>query len=84
MKQLGLSVTKHTRTMIYRGQKVNIKTFGKGYYGRTLAYVILSDGVNYNEKEVEQTDMPCVYKISWTQEQRTTAGGVAKLNRLMN
>ena len=50
MKQLGLAATKHAKTMLHRGKNVSIETFGRGYYGRTLAYVILPDGSNYIQR----------------------------------
>ena len=83
MKRLGLLATKHAETMLYKGENVSIETFGKGYYGRTLAFVILSDGTNYNEQEVAD-GYACLYKyrghksreLSWTEWKR--------LNRLLD
>ncbi len=83
MKQLGLSATKHARTMIYRGQKVTIKTFGKGYYGRTLAYVIMPENINYNEKEVSD-GYACVYKYHGRKSSELPQAEFDKLNRLMS
>jgi len=83
MKPLGLSATRHTRTMLHRGQSVTIKTFGRGYYGRTLAYVILSDGMNYNEQEVAD-GYAVVYKYHGRKSREISQNEFDKLNGLMN
>jgi len=83
MKQLGLSATRHTRTMIHRGQSITIKTFGKGYYGRTLAYVILPNGINYNEKEVAD-GYAVVYTYHGQKSREISQNEFDKLNGLMD
>ena len=83
MKQLGLAATRHARTMLHGGQRVSIKTFGRGYYGRTLAFVILPSGVNYNEKEVAD-GYACVYKYHGHKSREISEVEFDKLNRLMD
>ncbi len=83
MKQLGLSATRHTRTMLHREQKVTIETFGRGYYGRTLAYVILPNGINYNEKEVAD-GYAVVYTYHGQKSREISQNEFSKLNSLMD
>ena len=83
MRVLGLSATKHAETMLYKGQDVTIKTFGKGYYGRTLAFIILPNGINYNEQEVAD-GYACVYKYRGHKSRDLSQAEFDKLNSLLN
>ena len=82
MRKLGLLATKHAKTMLYKGEKVTVVTKGKGYYGRTLAFIILPDGTNYNEKEVAD-GYACVYKWHGHKSRELSWGEFEKLERLM-
>ena len=82
MRKLGLLATKHAKTMLYKGEKVTVETNGKGYYGRTLAFIILPDGTNYNEKEVAD-GYACVYKWHGHKSRELSEGEFEKLERLM-
>ncbi len=82
MKRLGLLATKHAKTMLWVGEKVTVETFGKGYYHRTLAFVILPDGTNYNEKEVAD-GYACVYKYHGHKSREISWSEFSKLERLM-
>ena len=82
MRRLGLIATKHTRTMLYRGERVTVVTKGKGYYGRTLAVVILPNGTNYNEKEVAD-GYACVYKYKGHKSRELSEEEFEKLEKLM-
>ena len=82
MKVLGLAATKHAKTMLKKRQDVIIRTFGKGYYGRTLAFVILSNGVNYNEQEVAD-GYACVYKYRGRKSRELSQAEFDKLNFLL-
>ena len=83
MRVLGLAATEHAKTMLYKGQDVTIKTFGKGYYGRTLAFVILQNGINYNEQEVAD-GYACVYKYRGHKSKEMSQREFDKLNVLLN
>jgi len=83
MRYLGLLATKHAETMLYKGENVIIKTFGKGYYHRTLAYIILPDGTNYNEREVAD-GYACVYKYRGHKSRELPLKEYRKLLRLMD
>ena len=82
MRKLGLLATKHAKTMLFKGEKVTVVTKGKGYYGRTLAFIILPDGTNYNEKEVAD-GYACVYKWHGHKSRELSWGEFEKLERLM-
>ena len=82
MCRLGLLATKHTRTMLYKGEHVTVRTNGKGYYGRTLAFVILPNGTNYNEQEVAD-GYACVYKWHGHKSRELSEEEFEKLERLM-
>ena len=82
MRKLGLLATKHAKTMLYKGEKVTVVTKGKGYYGRTLAFVILPNGTNYNEKEVAD-GYACVYKYKGHKSRELSEKEFEKLERLM-
>ncbi len=82
MRKLGLLATKHTRTMLYKGEHVTVRTNGKGYYGRTLAFIILPDGTNYNEKEVAD-GYACVYKWHGHKSRELSEKEFKKLEGLM-
>ena len=82
MRKLGLLATKHARTMLYKGEKVTVQTNGKGYYGRTLAFIILSNRTNYNEKEVAD-GYACVYKWHGHKSRELSEEEFKKLERLM-
>ena len=82
MRKLGLLATKHAKTMLYKGEKVTVVTKGRGYYGRTLAFIILPDGTNYNEKEVAD-GYACVYKWHGHKSRELSWGEFEKLERLM-
>lgn len=82
MRKLGLLATKHAKTMLYRGEHVTVITKGKGYYGRTLAFIILPDGTNYNEKEVAD-GYACVYKWHGHKSRELSEGEFEKLEKLM-
>ncbi len=82
MRRLGLLATKHTRTMLYKGEHVTVRTNGKGYYGRTLAFVILPNGTNYNEQEVAD-GYACVYKYKGHKSRELSEEEFEKLDRLM-
>ena len=82
MRRLGLLATKHAKTMLYKGEKVTVVTKGKGYYGRTLAFIILSDGTNYNEKEVAD-GYACVYKWHGHKSRELSEGEFGELENLM-
>ena len=77
MRKLGLLATKQAKTMFYRyrGEHITVVTKGRGYYGRTLAFIILPDGTNYNEKEVED-GYACVYKWHGHKSRELSEGGV--------
>lgn len=83
MRDLGLAATEHAKTMLYKGQNVTIQTFGKGYYGRTLAFVILPDGTNYNEREVAD-GYSCVYKYRGHKSRELSQTEFDELNSLLN
>ena len=68
--------------MLHKGQKVTIKTYGKGYYGRTLAFVILPNGANYNEREVAD-GYACVYKYRGHKSRELSQPEFDKLNSLL-
>ena len=82
MRKLGLLATKHAKTMLFKGEKVTVVTKGKGYYGRTLAFIILPDGTNYNEKEVAD-GYACVYKWHGHKSRELSWGEFEKMERLM-
>ena len=82
MRKLGLLATKHAKTMLYRGEHVTVITKGKGYYGRTLAFIILPDGTNYNEREVAD-GYACVYKWHGHKSRELSWGEFEKLEKLM-
>lgn len=82
MRKLGLLATKHAKTMLYKGEHVTVVTKGKGYYGRTLAFIILPDRTNYNEKEVVD-GYACVYKWHGHKSRELSEGEFEKLERLM-
>ena len=82
MRKLGLLATKHAETMLYRGEHVTVITKGKGYYGRTLVFIILPDGTNYNEKEVAD-GYACVYKWHGHKSRELSEEEFEKLERLM-
>ena len=82
MRRLGLLATKHAKTMLYRGEHVTVITKGKGYYGRTLAFVILPNGTNYNEKEVAD-GYACVYKWHGHKSRELSEKEFKKLEKLM-
>ncbi len=81
MRRLGLLATKHAKTMLYKGEKVTVITKGKGYYGRTLAFIILPNGTNYNEKEVAD-GYACVYKYKGHKSRKLSEKEFEKLERL--
>ncbi len=82
MRRLGLLATKHARTMLYKGEKVTVETNGKGYYGRTLAFIILPNGINYNEKEVAD-GYACVYKYRGHKSKELSEEEFKRLERLL-
>ena len=82
MRKLGLLATKHAKTMLYKGEKVTVQTNGKGYYGRTLAFIILPDGTNYNEREVAD-GYACVYKYRGHKSRELSEEEFKELERLM-
>ncbi len=83
MRGLGLAATQHAKTMLFKGENITVETFGKGYYGRTLAFIILANKVNYNEQEI--TDgYACVYKYHGHKSSELTQIEFNKLNKLMN
>ncbi len=82
MRALGLTATEHAKTMLHKGQKVTIQTYGKGYYGRTLAFVILENGTNYNEQEVAD-GYSCVYKYRGRKSRELSQTEFDKLNSLL-
>lgn len=82
MHRLGLMATRHAETMLRKGEKVTVQTFDKGYYGRTLSFVILADGSNYNEKEVGD-GYACVYKYRGHKSRELSVSEFKKLNGLM-
>ena len=82
MRKLGLLATKHAKTMLYKGERVTVITKGKGYYGRTLVFIILPDRTNYNEKEVAD-GYACVYKWHGHKSRELSWGEFEKLERLM-
>ena len=45
---------KHAASDLAFGKKVTLQTFGKNKYGRTIADVILSDGLSLNQELVKQ------------------------------
>ena len=61
MQWLGKLASKHAKKLLRPGQKVTVKIYGKGFYGRKLAVIILPDGTNFNEKMVED-GYSCVYR----------------------
>ena len=82
MRKLGLLATKHTETLMHKGEIVTIKTFGRGYYGRILAFIILPNGVNYNEQEVAD-GYACVYKYHGHKSSQLSWNEFFKLNKLL-
>lgn len=82
MRKLGLLATKHAKTMLYKGERVTVVTKGRGYYGRTLVFIILPDGTNYNEKEVAD-GYACVYKWHGRKSRELSEEEFEKLERLM-
>ena len=82
MKRLGLLATKHAETMLWVGEKVTVKTSGKGYYHRTLAFIILPDGSNYNERMVSD-GYACVYKYHGHKSREISWNEFFKLERLL-
>jgi micrococcal nuclease len=79
MRRLGLLATKHAEELIKKGDSVIVETFGKGYYKRTLAIIILpqSNSLNYNEQMIAD-GYACLYKyrghkskeLSWAEWKR--------------
>jgi endonuclease YncB( thermonuclease family) len=45
---------KHTASALVFGKEVTLQTHGKDNYGRTLAEVLLPDGMNLNQELVKQ------------------------------
>ena len=82
MRKLGLLATKHAKTMFYKGEKIKVITKGKGYYGRTLAFIILPDRTNYNEREVAD-GYACVYKWHGHKSKELSEEEFKKLEGLM-
>ena len=82
MRLLGLLATKHGKGLLPVGETVTVKTAGKGYYGRTLAWVILPDGTNYNEKMVAD-GYACLYKWHGRKPRDVNWQEWKKLNRLL-
>ena len=82
MKLLGLLRTKHSKELLSVGETVTVKTAGRGYYGRTLAWIILPDGINYNEKMVAD-GYACLYKQHGRKPGNVDWQEWRKLNRLL-
>ncbi len=82
MRRLGLLATKHTKTMLYKGEHVTVRINGKGYYGRTLAFIILTNGINYNEREVAD-GYACVYKYRGHKSKELSEEEFENLERLL-
>jgi len=61
MKSLGKMATSHAREYLHEGDQVKVIIYGHGYYGRALAFIILSNGTNYNE-QMGVDGYACVYK----------------------
>ena len=61
MVRLGKEATQEAKTMLYRGERVQVAVYGRGYYGRTLALIYLPDGSCYNDRMVAQ-GYACVYR----------------------
>ena len=61
MVRLGREATREARTMLYRGERVRVAIYGRGYYGRTLALIYLPDGSCYNDRMVS-LGYACVYR----------------------
>ena len=83
MRELGLAATRHTKTMLFKGEDITVETFGKGYYGRTLAFIILPNKINYNEQEVAD-GYACVYRYHGHKSNEITQIEFTKLNKLMD
>ena len=82
MRQLGVASAKHAETMLRPGQTIEIITKGKGYYGRTLAWIVLSNGDIYNEKEVAD-GYAWVYKYKGHKSKQVSSREFSRLNKLM-
>ena len=61
MKRLGVAATHYAEKLMHKGDKVEVASYGRGYYGRTLAMLYLSDGSCYNERIVKE-GYACLYK----------------------
>jgi len=61
MKSLGKMATSHAREYLHEGDQVKVIVYDHDYYGRALAFIILSNGTNYNEQMVAD-GYACVYK----------------------
>ena len=82
MKRLGRLATYHAEKYLYKGQRVRVATFGKGYYRRTLAYIILPNGKNFNELMVAD-GYACVYTYHGHKSRQISQAEFNKLLQLM-
>jgi len=83
MKWLGKLASRHAKELLTPGQKVTVKVYGKGFYGRKLAVIILPDGTNFNEKMVKD-GYSCVYRYRGHKSSELPQEEWEKLNALLN
>ncbi len=68
MRYLGILATKFAKSILKKGEIVTVKTFGKGYYKRTLAVIILPNGNNFNKLMVIN-GYACSYRNKYPYEE---------------
>jgi micrococcal nuclease len=85
MRKLGLLATKHAEELIVKGDSVIVETYGKGYYKRTLAIILLpqSNSLNYNEQMIAD-GYACLYKYRGHKSKELSWAEWKRLNRLMD
>ncbi|HDJ96518.1 MAG TPA: hypothetical protein ENG45_00410, partial [Candidatus Aenigmarchaeota archaeon] len=82
MKSLGKMATSHAREYLHEGDQVKAIVYGHGYYDRALAFIILSNGTNYNEQMVAD-GYACVYKYRGRKSKELPWEEWKKLNELL-
>ena len=83
MKHLGQEATQHAKTLLHRGERVTVVTYGHGYYGRTLAVIILPDGSSFNEDMVAD-GYSCVYKYHGHKSRELSQEEWDRLNQMLD
>jgi len=79
----GSPAIKFKKELLTSGEKVTVKIYGKGFYGRRLAIIILPGGINFNEKMVKD-GYSCVYQYRGHKSSELPQEEWKKLNALLD